>query len=182
VWAQERRPPRGQERLDWMLLTNAEVNGFEDAVGIIAGYCYRWRAEDFHRAWKRGHCNVEDTQLHTQARVIRWATMLAVVAARVQRLKHLARTQPDAPATIALSLSEIEALRAAKTEIKKRTETIPDGVPTIAQAVRWIADLGGYTGKSSGGPPGSIVIARGMETLAVATQTLGALRGSKRKR
>jgi hypothetical protein len=167
VWAQERRPPRGEERLDWMLLTNAVVNGLDDALGIIDGYCYRWRAEDFHRAWKRGHCNVEDTQLHTQARVIRWATMLAAVAARVERLKHLARTQPDAPATIALSPIEIEALRAAKIKIKARTETIPEGVPTIAQAVRWIADLGGYTGKSSGGPPGSTTIGRGLEYLLI---------------
>ena len=167
VWAHERSAPHGAERLDWMLLTNADVNGLDDAMAIIAGYCHRWRVEDFHRAWKSGHCNVEDTQLHTKDRVIRWATMLAAVAARVERLKHLARTQPDAPATIALSVIEIEALRAAKTKIKKRTETIPEGVPTIAQAVRWIADLGGYTGKSSGGPPGSTTIGRGLKRLLI---------------
>ena len=170
VWAHERRAPRGEERLDWMLLTNAEVNGFADAMGIIAGYCFRWRVEDFHRSWKGGHCNVEDTQLHTKDRVIRWATMLAAVAARAERLKHLARTQPDAPATIALSPMELEALRAAKTKYKARTETIPEGVPTIAQAVRWIADLGGYTGKSSGGPPGATTIGRGLERLMIWTE------------
>lgn len=167
VWARECRAPRGEERLDWMLLTNAEVNGFDDAMGIINGYCHRWRAEDFHRAWKRGCCKVEETQLHARDRVIRWATMLAVVAARVERLKHLARNHPDEPATIALTPIEIEALRAAKTRIKSRTETIPEGVPTIAQAVRWIADLGGYTGKSSGGPPGSTTIGRGLERLMI---------------
>ncbi len=48
-----------------------------------------------------------------------------------------------------------------------RTETIPEGVPSIAQAVRWIADLGGYTGKSSGGPPGSTTIGRGLERLMI---------------
>ncbi|APR76158.1 Hypothetical protein A7982_11533 [Minicystis rosea] len=170
VWAHERRTPRGEERLDWMLLTNAEVNGFEDAKGIIHGYCFRWRGEDFHRAWKRGHCNVEDTQLHTKDRVIRWATMLAAVAARAERLKHLARTQPDAAASVALSPMEIEALRAAKTKYKARTETIPEGVPTIAQAVLWIAELGGYTGKSSGGPPGSTTIGRGLKRLMIWTE------------
>ena len=95
--------------------------------------------------------------------------MLAAVATRVERLKHLARTQPDAPATIELSELELEALRAAKHKFKSRVETIPDGVPSIAQAVRWIADLGGYTGKSSGGPPGSTTIGRGLEWLLIWT-------------
>jgi hypothetical protein len=170
VWARERRAPRGEEPLNWMLLTNAEVSTFEEAKAVIDGYCYRWRVEDFHRTWKRGHCNVEDTQLHTKDRVIRWATMLAAVAARVERLKHLARSQPDAPASIALSPMEIEALRAAKTKYKARNETIPEGMPTIGQAVRWIAELGGYTGKSSGGPPGSTTIGRGLDRLMIWTE------------
>jgi hypothetical protein len=167
VWAHERRASRGEESLDWMLLTNAEVDSFEDARDVIRGYCFRWRVEDFHRTWKRGHCNVENTQLHTQDRVIRWATMLATVAARAERLKHLARSQADAPASIALSSTEIEALRAVKTKYKARNETLPEGMPTIAQAVLWIAQLGGYTGKSSGGPPGSITIGRGLERLMI---------------
>jgi hypothetical protein len=48
-------------------------------------------------------------------------------------------------------------------------------MPTIAQAVRWIADLGGYTGNKSSGPPGSVVIARGLERLTIAVQVLQAL-------
>jgi hypothetical protein len=167
VWARERRAPRGEARLDWMLLTSEVVKDFEGAVAIVNGYCHRWRVEDFHRTWKRGHCNVEDTQLRTMERVILWATMLAAVATRVERLKHLARTQPDAPATIELSMLELEALRAAKRRGNSRVEVIPDGVPTIAQAVRWIADLGGYTGKSSGGPPGSTTIGRGLERFLI---------------
>jgi hypothetical protein len=170
VWARERYAPRGEERLDWMLLTNADVRGFEDALHIVRSYCFRWRVEEAHRTWKRGRCNIEDTQAHTTDRVIRWATMLAVVAARVERLKYLARTQPEAPASIALSPVEIEALRAAKSKIKKRTEVIPDGTPSIAVAVRWIAELGGYTGKSSGGPPGSTTIGRGLEYLMIWTE------------
>lgn len=181
VWAHERRAPHGEERLDWMLLTNAEVNDFEDAMEIIGGYCHRWRAEDFHRTWKGGHCNVEDTQLHTKDRVIRWATMLAAVAARAERLKHLARSQPDAPASIALSPTEIEALRAAKLKRKARNETIPEGMPTIAQAVLWIAELGGYTGKSSGGPPGSTTIGRGLERLMIWAEAFETFEKSRSK-
>lgn len=170
VWARERRVPRGQEPLDWMLFTNRPVSSFEGAKKIIASYCHRWRIEDFHKAWKRGHCHVEDTQLRKRDHVVRWATMLAAVAARVERLKFLARTQPDEPATAALSPLEIDALREAKrTRFSKRTETITDDMPTVATAVRWIAQFGGFVDRPRA-IPGSVTIGRGLERLLVYTQ------------
>jgi hypothetical protein len=63
---------------------------------------------------------------------------------------------------------------------KKRTESVPDGVPTIAQATRWIADLGGFTGKSSGGPPGSITIGRGLERLRHGVEAVLAMRNAEK--
>ena len=37
------------------------------------------------------------------------------------------------------------ALITLKRRTKKRTETIPDDVPSLAQAIWWMAELGGYT-------------------------------------
>jgi hypothetical protein len=64
-----------------------------------------------------------------------------------------------------------------KREHKKKTEVVPDTMPTIAQATRWLADLGGYTGRSSGGPPGAITIRRGLEYLKPAAEMLRLLDG-----
>jgi hypothetical protein len=122
-----------------------------------------------------GACNVEQTQLRTQRAVILWATILAAVAVRVERLKRLARTVPDQPADRELTRHELRALVLLKRKHKKRNETIPDTVPNIAEAVLWIAQLGGYTGKSSGGPPGSITIRRGLEYLRPAARMLEVL-------
>ena len=166
VWVSERRAPRNEPKIDWLLFTDRPVATFHDAIAIVESYSHRWRIEDFHRSWKRGHCNVEDTQLRAKDHVLRWATMLAAVAMRVERLKHLARTEPSSPATIELSPVEILALRAKANQIKKRTETIPETL-TIAEAVHWIARMGGYTGKSSGGPPGAITLGRGLERFVV---------------
>jgi hypothetical protein len=48
--------------------------------------------------------------------------------------------------------------------------------PSIADVTLWIASLGGYTGKtSSGGPPGSITLARGLESIRAVAQALEAL-------
>jgi len=164
VWARERGGRHGQERLDWMLLTNAPLASYEDAIAVLDGYCLRWRVEDFHRTWKRGGCRVEETQLHHRDHVLRWATMLAAVALRIERLKHLARTQPDEPATIELTELEIEALRAHKTAHKKRNEVLPKGVPSIRLAVLWLAQYGGYVGKADASP-GAITIGRGLQRL-----------------
>ena len=165
VWANESGTRRGADRLDWMLLTNSDLRSHSDAVAVIKRYCLRWRVEDFHRTWKRGRCRVEDTLLHQTDHVIRWATMLAAVALRVERLKHLSRTKPDSPATIELTALEIDTIRAAKRDrLSKRTEVITDEVPTIRTAVRWIAQLGGFQGKDSV-EPGAITIGRCLQEL-----------------
>lgn len=183
VWVRETSgAPRGETPLEWVLLTNHPIDSFDDAKLVIFGYTQRWRIEDFHKTWKSGVCDVESTQLHAKAHVIKWATLLAAVAMRVERLKHLAREQPSLPASTELSPTEVKALILLKRKYKKRTETIPDEMPTMAQATLWIAELGGYTGKSSGGPPGSITIGRGLEHLLIAAEVIDALNSSRKKR
>jgi hypothetical protein len=171
--------PKGEKPLDWCLLTNHRIDSFEQACLVIYGYSQRWRIEDFHRTWKRGGCNVEDTQLHSREHVIKWATVLAANAMRIERLKHLSRHDPQLPATAELSEYEIRALILLKRKIKKQNEQVPSRTPTIGQATTWIAELGGYTGKSSGGPPGSITIGRGLERVRAAAAVLEEL-GIKR--
>lgn len=162
--------PKGEKRIEWLLLTNVEVENFAAALRIVAAYAKRWRIEEFHKTWKSGACRVEDTQLRSTEAVRRWATILAAVAIRIERLKFLSRTDPTRLVSVELEPIEIEALILLKRENQKRNERIPDTMPTIADATRWIAELGGYTGKSSGGPPGTIVLARGLERLRYAVQ------------
>jgi Transposase DNA-binding/Transposase DDE domain len=176
VWTHEHgTTPPGETPLDWMLLTNAPIDSLEAARTVVTAYAMRWRIEEFHRTWKSGACDVERTQLRSRDAVIRWATMLAVVAARIERLKRLGREKPDSPANDELSAVEIEVLVALKRLIKKRTEVVPDA-PTMAQATLWLADLGGYTGRSSGGPPGSVTIGRGLERLKHGVEAVVAMR------
>ena len=158
-----------------MLLTTVPVGSLADARAVVDGYAARWRIEEFHRAWKSGVCNVEDTQLRSREAILKWATILSAVAARATRLTYLARERPTTPAIEELSREEIDA-----TVALRRPKGIKLGAhPTLAEAVRWIADLGGYTGKSSGGPPGPTVVARGLakvEILAEGIRNLGLMR------
>jgi hypothetical protein len=182
VWAREEgTTPAGEKPLDWLLLTNTPVESLDDARYVIFGYTQRWRVEEFHKTWKSGACAIETTQLRTKEAVMRWATILAAVAVRIERLKHLSRTKPEQPASVELTPHELRALILLKRQIKKRNETVPDAMPTIAQATLWIAQLGGYTGKSSGGPPGSITIKRGLDRLRPAALLLDALAAERKQ-
>ena len=103
------------------------------------------------------------------------------MAVRTERLKNLARTTPNEPASIELTQDEIRVLVALKHRIKNSVESVPND-PNIGQAVTWIAQLGGYTGKYSGGPPGSKTIARGFEKLLASVEAVLAVENSSKMR
>ena len=168
--------PSSEKPIEWMLLTNRRVENFKQAQEVIRGYAYRWRVEEFHRTWKTS-CGVEHMQLRSPGAIERWAVALAVVAMRIQRLKELARTQPELPATAELSQDEIDALLLHKLEEKFDTGYMP----SIGEAVTLIAQIGGYTGKSSGGPPGAQTIGRGLQRLTIEAGAISAMRRLNKK-
>jgi hypothetical protein len=166
--------PKGEKPIEWTLWTNHSIATKKDLIRIIFGYTQRWRIEELHRAWK-SVCNVEDTQLHKRAHVIKWATILLTVAARAERLKRLLRERPDAPANDEFTPTELKAIHLLRRRHNRRLKQIPDDQLTLSQAVVWVAELGGYTGKSSGGPPGAVTISRGLEKVMLAATVLDEL-------
>lgn len=168
--------PVGEKPIAWTLLTNRPVKTIKNLTEVIDGYSMRWRIEELHRTWKSGACRVEENQLRSVSAASKWATILIAVAVRIERIKQLSREQPDRPATDEFSPAEIKAaalLYFGKAGKKKAASAT---VPTIGDVALWIAYLGGYTGKtSSGGPPGSITLARGLESVRAAAQALEAL-------
>jgi hypothetical protein len=179
VWAveaRERNPPAGEDPILWRLLTNRRVTQLDEAMQVIASYTRRWSVEEFHFAWKSGLCDVERSQLRAPEHFAKWATLLAAVAARAERLKQLSREQPDLPATVEFTRDEIDAVIV----LRKPAGIRLGAKPTIGQVVRWIAELGGYTGKSSGGPPGVKVIGRALPEVMAAAAALAAFRPKRR--
>jgi hypothetical protein len=167
--------PPGEKPIEWLLLTNRPVGTVEELQQVVFGYSQRWRIEDFHRSWKSGACRVEESQLRSPEAAIKWATILAAVATRVERLKLLSRKEPDRPATDEFSTIELRALKLLRFGKSGNKSVTKATVPTLSQATLWLAELGGYTGKSSGGPPGSVTLTRGLTQLQAAARALEAL-------
>ncbi len=154
----------------------------EQARCIVEAYRARWRIEEFHRTWKQGECNVEDAQLRSLDAVIKWATILAAIATRIERLKYSSRTNPDEAALTVLTSLEIEVLQADQRDRlpkgTRRKKPPPADTVSIAEATTWIAQLGGWIGKQNG-PPGSMTLARGLERLAFLVQGVTIARAMK---
>ena len=166
------RPPAGEKRIEWKLLSNHPVADLDDAFAILRSYTLRWRIEEFHKTWKTGACKVESSQLRSLSALKRWSTILAAVATRIERLKQLSRQQPNIDALEEFSREELDA---AITLSCERRHAVGDPL-TLQQAVRLVAIVGGHMGRRGDGPPGSITIRRGLEQVIPAAKVLAAAR------
>ena len=160
VYVKEINPPSSKEAIEWMLLTTLAVNNYEQAVEKIDWYNKRWGIEEYHKTLK-SVCRIEDRQLGDRTV---WQNCLAidlVVAWRIEHVKKLARTQPQAPCTIAFDEHEWQAVFA----LQRPKLALPSTPPSVREITRLTAELGGFLGRKSDGEPGSITLARGLQRL-----------------
>jgi hypothetical protein len=86
---------------------------------------------------RRGRRYKSSSDRQTKSRACyQWAILAVVNAARIERLRMLARTQSDVAADTEFTAHELRALTLMKRKYAKRTETIPDETPSMADAVR----------------------------------------------
>jgi hypothetical protein len=161
LWAHEAEPPAGEAPLDWLLLTTLPLPDQTVALQVLGYYTCRWVIERWHFVLKSG-CALEARQLESRAALQRALVLFSVIAWKVLATTLLARTSPELPCTVLLAPEEWQALYCTI----KKTTTLPAVPPTLAQAVRWIAQLGGFLGRKSDGQPGSMVLWRGFQRLA----------------
>ena len=164
VEAREVRPLRGAKAICWRLLTTLPVTTAQAAIEKVRWYAQRWQIEVIHKVLKSG-CQVEQRQLETTARLQRVVMVDLIVAWRVLSLCKAARQTPDGLASDWLHGDEWRALWCYYHEQPRP----PRRSPTLSQAVRWIAQLGGFLARRSDGEPGPIVVWRGLRELQTIT-------------
>ena len=161
VLASETNPPEGQEAVEWLLIANLPITSFQQATLCLDWYSCRWGIETYHKVLKSG-CRVEQRQFGDADNLQRYLALDAVVAWRVLYLTMLARAAPEQPCTIVFENHEWQALYV----FHHHTPRLPDHVPSLRQAVGWIAALGGFLGRKSDGHPGPMSLWRGLQRLA----------------
>jgi len=162
----EPNPPDGKTPVHWLLLTSLPIENLAQAQEIVRWYSYRWLIERFHYVLKSG-CKIEDRQLRTQKRLRRLLAVFNLVAWRLLWLTYQSRKTPLASCLIALTPVEWQALYARH----HRTTQLPDTPPSLVDATRWIAQLGGFLGRKGDGDPGVKVLWRGWVRLQDIVET-----------
>jgi Transposase DNA-binding/Transposase Tn5 dimerisation domain len=160
VWAIEPDPPPGVAPVEWLLLTTVPITTTDEALSRLAWYAARWGIEVWHKVLKSG-CRIEDRQLETADRLKRCLTLYSVIAWRILYATMLARATPNVPCTVLLDDDEWQGLYCRI----QRVSIPPPTPPTLRQAVRWIAQLGGFQGRKRDGDPGVTVLWKGFQHL-----------------
>jgi hypothetical protein len=156
----EADPPTGEEPLEWLLLTTLPVETFQQAAQCVLWYRFRWLIERYHFVLKSG-CHLEKLQLETAERLERALALYCIVAWRLLHLTYLARVTPDASCEVVFQTYEWQALHT----FTYQTNVLPTTPPSLHQATRLVAKLGGFLARKSDGEPGVQTIWRGLRRL-----------------
>jgi hypothetical protein len=160
VWAREVNAPSGVEPVEWMLLTTLAVENFEQACQKLDWYTRRWGIEVFHRTLKSG-CQIETRQLGSADRIEACLAIDLVVAWRIFHLTKLGRETPEVPCTVYFEEIEWKAL----VGFIRKDPVAPPQPPSLRDAIRMVASLGGFLGRKGDGEPGTQTIWLGLQRL-----------------
>ncbi len=157
ISASENAPQGTRTPIEWKLFTDLPVNNLQEAIEKLEWYAQRWKIETFHKILKSG-CRTEESKLRTNERLFNFIAVCCLLSWRVFWLTMLRRTVPDATPDTALTAEETALLDRMEKPRSRKPRTLSDYVLQIAK-------LGGYLARNNDGPPGNIVIWRGLYRL-----------------
>lgn len=146
VW--EVHPPRGQERLEWFLMTNHPVATFADAWQVAGWYETRWVIEEYHKCLKTG-MNIEGYQFTNTERLDPAIALTSITALTLLNLRDDSRDEKtkDRPAHEYLDKEYVEIL-----SMWRHGQVKSDW--TVSQFVLALARLSGHQNRRGDHPPG----------------------------
>ncbi len=152
--------------LSWKLLTTHPINNFEDAYQIVDWYSQRWTIEQVHRLLKNQGFQLEESELESGWAIRKLCLFMLSALLRIMQM-NIAYNEPEGGQSIhdVYTENEIECLK----ELNKRIQgkTIKQQNQNNPETLKWatwvIARIGGWKAYQSQGPPGLIVLKRGLD-------------------
>jgi hypothetical protein len=155
VHVREVDAPAGADPVEWLLVTSDRIDTVEQVQAVVERYRTRWVIEEYFKALKTG-CAIEKRQHESYDALLKVTAICLPIAWRMLLLRTLARAQTEAPATAALTPTQVAVLVACS------AMKLPAN-PSARHAFQALALLGGH--HKSNGEPGWLVLGRGMEYL-----------------
>lgn len=152
----EDHPPNGEQPVRWLLATSEPIDEVSDIEKVAELYEQRWLIEEFNKSTKTG-CSFGKRQLESAETLLNALALTLPVALDLLVLRHLSREAPETPSEAVVTKRQLAILMAVVAEQQWSEQ------PTVAEATRAIARLGGHIAHN--GPPGWIVLGRGYQQL-----------------
>ena len=172
VLVREDNPPKGEEPIEWILLTTLPISTSDLVRQVIQYYTVRWMIEVYFRTLKSG-CRIEERRFETLPRMLACIAVYMIVAWRVLYVSRLGRSCPDLDCDLIFDPAEWQSVWS----VTHPGEPLPSKPPKLQVMVRLIATLGGYVDRPNrSDPPGVETIWKGMQRmrdLAWGWQTFG---------
>jgi len=154
--------------ISWKLLTTHRIENFEEALQIVHWYSARWYIEQVFRLLKRQGFGIEESELESG-----WALRKLVIMQMSALLKilqmNIAYSQPEGgqPIDEVFDQEQVEVLHKLNRKLQGKNPKLRSNFdPQTTKWAAWIiARLGGWKGYESQGPPGVIILKRGLERL-----------------
>jgi hypothetical protein len=156
----------GKEGISWILLTTHKVRSFEDAYKIIEWYSQRWTIEQVHRVLKSKGFQIEDSELESGWAIRKLCILMLSALIRIFQM-NLAYSEPEQgqPIEEVFSKEEVQCLKNVNEKLQGTTSKLQNN--NDSTRLKWatwiIARLGGWKGYDSQGPPGVIILKRGLD-------------------
>lgn len=156
--------------IEWILLTNHEVNSVEQALQCVNWYKCRWFIEELFRLLKRKGFMIEDIELENTVSLEKNILFAAYAAIRCILLKHVfdhADYYKRLPAHGVFNREEVEVAEIMLLKLNGRTVKQQNPYPkgTLAWMAWIIARFGCWTGYITQSKPGYITFKNGLDRL-----------------
>ena len=160
VEVREPNPPVGEEPISWTLYTTLPIGTPEELADVVEFYRARWMIEEYFKVLKTC-CAVEQRQLETAKALQRSIAIFSVIAWQILLMRALSRQPEPPPASLMFTEEELDVVNAI---VPPRSRLGPN--PTVKDVLYAIAARGGHLTRN--GPPGNLVLARGMRDFFLA--------------
>jgi len=155
--------------LSWRIITTLAIESAEVAKEVLNIYSKRWNVELYFKSLKTG-CTVEDCRLGEAGKLIKYISLMSVIAWRIFWINFVGREDPEESSEKVLVRNEWKTawLMLNRNKIKEgkvKKSEMPDVAPGLREAIHWIAGLGGFLRRKGDGEPGLITFWRGWNKL-----------------
>lgn len=155
--------------INWKLLTTHKIENYQDALQIVNWYSARWYIEQLFRLLKKQGFGIEDSELESGWAIRKLVLMQMTALLKILQM-NIAYSQPEGgqPIQEVFTEEEIKVLELMNKKLQGKTRKLQNhNDPKGTKWATWIVGrIGGWKGYDSQGPPGVIVLKRGLDRLS----------------